>query len=356
MKVIITGGAGFIGSNAVARYLNRGAEVVIIDNLHRAGTDSNLEWIKRQGAVQLAEIDIRDGAATERVFRDNRDAALVLHLAGQVAVTSSVANPRLDFEINALGTINVLEAMRLAAMDAPLIYASTNKVYGDLIDLQVVERPRRWELPSLPDGIPEERGIDFHSPYGCSKGAADQYVRDYHRIYGLNTVVLRQSCIYGTRQFGHEDQGWIAWFVIAASLGFPLTIYGDGKQVRDVLFVEDLLDVYDLAASSIERARGKVFNVGGGPRNAISLIDLLEMLSGKLGRKIEHQVAERRPGDQRIYISDIRRAKNELGWEPKIDWRRGVERLAEWVAANRDDCRIAFESKLSEHHSSSTPQ
>ncbi|MDO8431586.1 MAG: GDP-mannose 4,6-dehydratase [Candidatus Binatus sp.] len=353
MKVIITGGAGFIGSNAAARYLARGLEVVIIDNLHRPGTASNFEWIRRHGPVQLAQVDIRDGESIAQTFQNNRDATLVLHLAGQVAVTSSVANPRADFEINALGTINVLEAMRLASMDAALIYASTNKVYGDLNDLKAVERTRRWELQDLPDGIPEERGIDFHSPYGCSKGAADQYVRDYHRIYGLNTVVLRQSCIYGTRQFGHEDQGWIAWFVIAAALGFPLTIYGDGKQVRDVLFVEDLLDVYDIAASRIESARGKIFNVGGGPRNAISLIDLLEMLSRKLGRRIDHRVAERRPGDQRIYISDIRRAKQELGWEPRIDWRDGVERLVEWVAANRDECRNAFESKAAEHRESS---
>ena len=345
MKVIVTGGAGFIGSNAAARYLERGAEVVIVDNLHRPGSDSNLAWIKRQGPIRLAPIDIRDSEAIEKTFRENRDAALVLHLAGQVAVTSSVANPRLDFEINALGTINVLEAMRLASMEAPLIYASTNKVYGDLNDLKVVERPQRWEFKDLPAGIPEERGIDFHSPYGCSKGAADQYVRDYHRIYGLNTVVLRQSCIYGTRQFGHEDQGWIAWFVIAASLGFPITIYGDGKQVRDVLFVDDLLDVYDAAADRIKQARGKIFNVGGGPRNAVSLIDLLDRLSSKLGKQIDRRAAERRPGDQLIYVSDIRRAGQELSWAPKVGWHDGVERLAEWVAANRDECREALNAR-----------
>ena len=349
MKVIITGGAGFIGSNAAARYLDRGHEVVVIDNLDRPGTNLNLNWIKRHGPLQLARIDIRDGESIAKTFRANRDASLVLHLAGQVAVTNSVAQPRLDFEINALGTINVLEALRLASMDAPLIYASTNKVYGELNDVNVVERSKRWEFENLPHGIAEERGIDFHSPYGCSKGAADQYVRDYNRIYGLNTVVFRQSCIYGTRQFGHEDQGWIAWFVIAAALGFPMTVYGDGKQVRDVLFIDDLLDGYDAAASKIDIARGRIFNIGGGPRNAISLRELLEALSRKLGRKIDYRIAEPRRGDQRIYVSDIRRAQQEFAWTPKIGWVDGIDRLTAWVAANRDECRKAFEREASAH-------
>ena len=234
MKAIITGGAGFIGSNAAVRYLKRGFEVVIIDNFHRPGTRSNLEWVKSAGSVTLAEIDIRDAAAVEKTFRSHRDASLVLHLAGQVAVTASIADPRFDFETNALGTLNVLEAMRRAEMESPLIYSSTNKVYGEISQLAVVERPTRYEYASLPHGVGEDRLVDFHSPYGCSKGTADQYVRDYHRVYGLNCVVFRQSCIYGTQQFGNEDQGWIAWFLIAAELGLPLTIYGDGKQVRDV--------------------------------------------------------------------------------------------------------------------------
>ena len=342
MKVLITGGAGFIGSNAAARYIDRGADVVLIDNLHRRGTTSNLNWLKQRGRLTFENADIRDAASIQRIFRANRDASLVLHLAGQVAVTSSVSDPMLDFQINALGTLNVLEAMRRGKMEAPIIYTSTNKVYGGLASAKVVEHAQRWELESLPAGIAEDHPTDFHSPYGCSKGAADQYVRDYNRIYGLNTVVFRQSCIYGTRQFGHEDQGWIAWFLIAAELGLPLTLFGDGKQVRDVLFIDDLLDAFDLAAEKIAVARGKIYNIGGGPVNSISLLELLDYLSVECGIRIDCRKAAQRPGDQRIYVSDIRRARSDLGWQPRIGWKSGVKRLAGWVVENREECRIAF--------------
>src|SRR5262249_11933578 len=245
MKTVITGGAGFIGVNAAARYLKRGHHVVVIDNLHREGVQRNLDWLRSQGPVEFHQLDIRDGAALSRLFERHADANQVLHLAAQVAVTTSVRSPREDFEINALGTFNVLEAMRHAGVAAPVIYASTNKVYGEMTSVGVTEEHGRYAYRSLPHGVSEENHLDFHSPYGCSKGAADQYMIDYHRIYGFRTVVFRQSCIYGYRQFGAEDQGWVAWFMIASQLGRAITVYGDGKQVRDILFIEDLLDAYD---------------------------------------------------------------------------------------------------------------
>ena len=338
MKAIITGGAGFIGSNAAVRYLKRGFEVVIIDNFHRPGTRSNLAWVKSCGRSTLAEIDIRDGAAVEKTFRAHRDASLVLHLAGQVAVTASIADPRLDFETNALGTLNVLEAMRRAEMESPLIYSSTNKVYGGISEVAVVETSTRYEYSNLPHGVGEDRLLDFHSPYGCSKGTADQYVRDYQRIYGLNCVVFRQSCIYGTQQFGSEDQGWIAWFLIAAELGLPLTIYGDGKQVRDVLYIEDLLDAFDAAAAGIAIATGSIYNVGGGIPNAISLLELIDFASKRLKRALPYTFAAARQGDQRIYVSDIRKIESDLNWKPRVGWQEGVGIVHDWVHAHREEC------------------
>src|SRR5436190_19211093 len=245
MKAIITGGAGFIGCNASARYLKHGDEVVVIDNLSRRGTQQNLDWLGPQGNLTFVKTDIADAGAVRKAFDAHGDADLILHLAGQVAVTSSVSDPRDDFQSNALGTFNVLEAVRAIGTKAPFLYASTNKVYGGMEDLGIVERNGRYDYADFPNGVSEERGLDFHSPYGCSKGSADQYVRDYHRIYGLNTVVFRQSCIYGYRQFGMEDQGWIAWFFIAAEKGKEISVYGDGKQVRDILFIDDLLDAYE---------------------------------------------------------------------------------------------------------------
>ena len=257
MKTIITGGAGFIGSNAASRYLRRGHHVVVVDNLCREGVQKNLEWLKPQGSLEFVRLDVRQGAELTQLFRKHRDADQVLHLAAQVAVTTSVNDPREDFEINALGTFNVLEAARKAEITAPLLYSSTNKVYGEMTEVGVVEKNGRYAYQSLDQGVAESRNLDFHSPYGCSKGAADQYVIDYHRIYGLRTIVFRQSCIYGYRQFGAEDQGWIAWFMIANQLNRPITVYGDGKQVRDILFIEDLLNAYDAAFAAGRRGRGQ---------------------------------------------------------------------------------------------------
>ncbi len=335
MKTIITGGAGFIGSNAVSRYLCRGDHVIVVDNLSRYGTSKNLEWLKSQGSLAFIQLDIRDFDALARVFREHRDADRILHLAGQVAVTTSVTSPREDFEINALGTFNVLEAMRLAGVNAPLIYSSTNKVYGEMTDIGAVEKDGRYAYASLPSGVSEQRNLDFHSPYGCSKGAADQYVIDYHRIYGLRTTVFRQSCIYGYRQFGAEDQGWVAWFMIASQLGRPITVYGDGKQVRDILFINDLLDAYDAAFAAGEAAAGRVYNIGGGPDNVLSLLQLLAYIERRQQQKLCYDFADWRPGDQKAFISDIRSARGELGWTPKTSCLRGLDLLYDWVQQNK---------------------
>jgi len=263
-------------------------------------------------------------------------AEVIVHLAAQVAVTTSVVNPREDFEINALGTFNVLEAARLSGHKPIVLYASTNKVYGGMEDVPVEEAETRWRYADLPLGCPETQPLDFHSPYGCSKGTGDQYVRDYHRIYDLPTVVMRQSCIYGQRQWGVEDQGWLAWMIIAAVTGRKLTIYGDGKQVRDVLYVDDLLDAYDAAVARIETVQGQVFNLGGGPQNVISVwTEFGPMLEKLLGKKVPVSRGDWRPGDQKVFVADIRKAGRELLWTPKIGVEEGVQRLFDWVSKNK---------------------
>jgi CDP-paratose 2-epimerase len=335
MKVLITGGAGFIGCNSAARFLRRGDEVVVIDNLIRPGMSRNLEWLKAQGKVTFVKMDIVDGEGLERAIADHADCDLVLHLAGQVAVTSSVVNPRADFNANLLGTFNLLEAVRRRAPKVVLVYSSTNKVYGGMEDQGVTLRDGRYVCSNLPHGVNESVQLDFHSPYGCSKGGADQYVRDYHRIYGLRSVVFRQSCIYGYRQFGLEDQGWVAWFTIASQLKRPISLYGDGRQVRDILFVDDLVDAYEAAYARIDQVAGQVFNVGGGPSNTISLLDLLEYLGRKQGAPIPYTTMNWRPGDQRVFVSDNRRAAKELGWTPKTNWQTGLDLLYSWVGENK---------------------
>jgi CDP-paratose 2-epimerase len=333
MKIIITGGAGFIGANAASRYLLAGHQVVILDNLEREGSIKNLEWLRPLGPFEFIKQDIRDASGVLRTFLQHRDADRVLHLAAQVAVTTSVADPRTDFETNALGTLNVLEAMRKTEMEAPCIYSSTNKVYGQMNDAAVTERDGRYQFKDLPYGVPESRNLDFHSPYGCSKGAADQYTLDYHRLFGLRTIVMRQSCIYGYRQFGAEDQGWLAWFMIAAQMGLPITVFGDGKQVRDILFIDDLLSAYDAAFES-PNAAGRVYNLGGGPKNVLSLVDLIRYIEARQGRPLRHKTSDWRPGDQKAFVSDIRRSEHELNWSPRIGTERGMSLLYDWVAEN----------------------
>lgn len=334
-KTLVVGGAGFIGCNAAKRFSDAGDGVAVFDNLSRKGTRENLDWLKEQVAVEAVVGDIRTYDEIAGFFKEHNDADVVVHMAAQVAVTTSVANPREDFEINALGTFNVLEAMREHLPDAVLVFASTNKVYGGMENVAVGLRDNRYQYENLPTGVSEEMPLDFHSPYGCSKGCADQYVRDYSRIYGLRTVVLRQSCIYGYRQFGIEDQGWVAWFTIATALEHPIVIYGDGKQVRDVLFVDDLLDAFQLAAKNPEKHSGRIYNIGGGPDNTMSLLELLDFLRSLSGREIEYSFADWRPGDQQVFVSDIRLAKERMGWSPKVAPKEGVSRLYEWVMENK---------------------
>lgn len=332
-KVLITGGAGFIGCNYAAHLLQSGYEITIFDNLSRQGASSNLDWLQERfrGDFIFVHADVRDAQAL-------LDAAngqdMIVHLAAQVAVTSSVADPREDFEINAIGTFNVLEAARLSANNPLVVYASTNKVYGRMEHVPVVERDTRWEYADLPMGLPETHPLDFHSPYGCSKGAGDQYVRDYARIYHLPTVVFRQSCVYGPRQFGIEDQGWLAHFVLSTINGRPIKIYGDGKQVRDLLWVDDLLAAYDLAMKHPDRVAGKVFNIGGGPDHTLSIWhELQPLLSELAGREQETIYHDSRPGDQKVYVSDIR-AFSKLGWYPSVGVGTGLQRLWNWANEN----------------------
>ncbi len=333
---LITGGAGFIGSNYAARCLSRGEEVVIFDNLSRRGADSNIEWLSdrfNRKSFELIKEDIRDVDAVKTAAKG---ADRILHLAAQVAVTTSVTDPKTDFEINANGTFNALEAARASGRKPAFLYASTNKVYGGMEDVAVVELESRYDYQDLPDGASEKQPLDFHSPYGCSKGCGDQYVRDYYRIYDLPTVVFRQSCIYGTRQFGVEDQGWLAWFIIAAITGHPITIYGNGKQVRDVLFIDDLLDAYDAAFGHIKTSAGQVFNIGGGRNNSIAVwTEFRPLLENLLGKPIKTRIREWRPGDQPVFISDIRKAQSLLGWQPKIGVEQGIRRLFNWVKENQ---------------------
>ena len=340
-KVVVTGGAGFIGSNLVASLLHKGNHrVVLYDNLSRPGTEKNLAWLQGLGLPYL-EVVIGGVCEFERLQEAMQDADVVYHLASQVAVTSSVDNPREDFETNAWGTFNVLEAARLSGCNPIVLYASTNKVYGGMEEVAIREGSEHYEYVPPRTGISEQQPLDFHSPYGCSKGAGDQYVRDYHRIYGLRTLVLRQSCIYGPRQFGNEDQGWVAHFVIQSCLDQPLTIYGDGKQVRDILYVDDLLRAAELAIQNIEITQGQIYNIGGGPENAISLLELIRLLEGTLGREIRYNFEDWRPGDQRVYISDISKAGRDFGWAPSILKAEGVHRLLAWVQDNTDLFRKA---------------
>lgn len=334
-KVLITGGAGFIGINAAEYYLNKGFSVIIFDNFSRKGSRENVKWLQNihKNNLDIIQKDIRSDLAELNMAVEGTD--LVLHLAGQVAVTTSVTHPFEDFQINALGTLNVLEAVRKSKGDPIVIYSSTNKVYGGMEDIAVAEIGGKYQYVGLPNGVSEERQLDFHSPYGCSKGCADQYVRDYTRIYGMKTVVFRQSCIYGFRQFGIEDQGWVAWFTIASTLNKHLSIYGDGKQVRDVLFITDLIKAFDMAFENINKTNGQIYNIGGGPENQMSLHDLMGLLERFSGRHIDFGYSDWRPGDQKVFVCDISRAYNEFSWKPEIGIEEGVKKLYDWVLANK---------------------
>src|SRR5262249_10293798 len=325
----------FIGSNLVSTLLNDEQHVTVFDSISRKGSEHNLSWLQghpRRDHLRFVQGDVRDFDAMRFAAAS---ADVIYHLAAQVAVTTSIEDPRTDYETNATGTLNTLEAARLSGRYPAVVFTSTNKVYGGIEDVPVVETDTRYAFPGLPDGIPESRPLDFHSPYGCSKGAADQYVRDYARIYDLPTVVFRMSCIYGPRQFGNEDQGWLAHFMIAALTGRPITIYGEGKQVRDGLYVEDLVRAFRLAAEKIDAAAGQVFNIGGGPANTLAVWqEFRELLADLKGEKVPATYGAWRPGDQPCYVSDIRKADRLLGWQPEVDRETGVRRLWDWVEAN----------------------
>jgi CDP-paratose 2-epimerase len=335
MTTLVTGGAGFIGANVAHRLLSAGEKVRLLDDLSRRHVEKNVSWLRQaHGDVDLVVGDVRDSAVVRAAMRD---VSHVFHFAAQVAVTTSLVDPLHDFDVNARGTLVVLEAMRAMKEPPSLLYTSTNKVYGACNDVEFVRQGKRYvpEDARLRDaGIDETRPLEFHSPYGCAKGTADQYVLDWARTYGLRTCVFRMSCIYGARQFGNEDQGWVAHFLLRAERGEPITIYGDGHQVRDVLFVDDLVDAMLRARAAMPAVAGRAFNVGGGPANALSLLELLARIEARLGRRPDVSFEPWRTADQRWYVSDVRKMGRALGWRPRTAVRPGLERLRAWLESS----------------------
>ena len=334
--ILITGGAGFIGSNLADRLAGEGCDILIYDALSRSGVGRNLDWLRQRHGSRIAHLagDVRD---EDELARAVAGAGAVFHFAAQVAVTTSLVDPREDFDINVRGTINLLDAVRVRGEPVPVVFASTNKVYGDLADIALDAINDRHEPRSFAArrGIDESRALDFHTPYGCSKGAADQYVLDYARSFGIPTAVFRMSCIYGQRQMGTEDQGWVAHFLIRALEGRPITIYGDGCQVRDVLEVGDAVNAYVTALENIDRISGRAFNLGGGPANAISLHDLLDEIRQIVRRDVDLSFEDWRQGDQRWFVADTSAARAALGLPAPLGWRQGIARFADWLAAER---------------------
>jgi CDP-paratose 2-epimerase len=335
---LITGGAGFVGSNLAHRLLASGRRVRVLDNLSRPGVEQNLQWLRQQHGqlLDFVRADIRDAQAVNEAMAGVQQ---VFHFAAQVAVTTSLEDPQEDFAVNALGTLNVLEAARKRPVPPALIMTSTNKVYGGLEDLALSVQGQRYlpvDAAIAERGIGEARPLDFHSPYGCSKGTADQYVVDYARSYGMTTLVFRMSCIYGPRQFGTEDQGWVAHFILRALRGERITLYGDGMQVRDVLFVDDLVEAFLLAEQNAHRLKGRAFNMGGGAGNAISLQDLLDRIEQLQGARPAVDFDAWRTGDQRYYVSDTQAFQRETGWQPRVAAEEGIARLYEWLAARQE--------------------
>jgi CDP-paratose 2-epimerase len=338
--VLITGGCGFVGTSLAHRMLSAGRRVRVFDDLSRRGVEDNLRWLQSRHGENL-EVETGDVCDLNALRSSVREASSVFHFAAQVAVTTSVTDPLRDFEVNARGTLNVLEAVREASLNKPappLIFTSTNKVYGALDDLEIVRIGERYEPRDeavRAHGIAESRALDFHSPYGCSKGAADQYVLDYARTFGLPALVFRMSCIYGPHQKGNEDQGWVAHFLLRALDGEPVTLYGDGRQVRDLLFSEDLVDAFLLAESNAERLRARAFNIGGGARNTFSLLELLNYIGELRGQQPDVRFDDWRPGDQRYYVSDARGFEAATGWQAKTNVHDGVRRLLRWLEDER---------------------
>ena len=336
MKYLITGGCGFIGSNLAAEVLKRGEELIVFDNLFRFGSSQNLEWLKKQGEFKYYPYDIRNNNDVETVIKEVKP-DYVFHLAGQVAMTTSIANPRLDFEVNALGTFNLLDAIRKYSPETVVLYSSTNKVYGDFSDLTFEETNTRYICKEYPNGFPESITLDFHSPYGCSKGAADQYLRDFNRIYGLKTIVFRHSSMYGSNQHATFDQGWVGWFCQKAleikngTAKEPFTISGTGKQVRDVLHNSDVVNLY-FATKDVKEAYGQAFNIGGGIDNSLSLLELFNLLEEILDIKMNYRQIEWRESDQRIFVADNKKITSTASWKPLIQTEAGIKSMLEWLS------------------------
>ena len=336
MKYLITGGCGFLGSNLAYRLIKENNDVTIIDNLSRIGSRNNLLWLKGSGGFNFFEADVSNVEFVNKTIKElNPD--VIVHLAGQVAMTTSLENPRRDFEINVLGTINILESARKFSPDSIIIYSSTNKVYGDLEELEYVEKEKRYEIRNNSIGLNEDTRLDFRSPYGCSKGAADQYMLDYARQFSLNTIVFRHSSIFGDRQYSTFDQGWIGWFVSQAillkerKLPSPITISGNGKQVRDVLFATDLIECYSQAIKNSTNCIGKAYNIGGGYDNSISLLELFDFLNDIFQIEIIYNELPWRSSDQKVFIADITRAKSDFNFSPSINKFDGIKKMIDWV-------------------------
>lgn len=335
MKILITGGCGFLGSNLAAEVLKRGDELFIFDNLYRMGSESNLKWLMELGKFKFYKSDIRSYNDVEFAIKDSMP-DVIFHLAGQVAMTTSLENPRFDFEVNVLGGNNLLESVRKFCNNAIITYSSTNKVYGDLSSVNYIENETRFETPDYPIGFDENVALNFQSPYGCSKGATDQYMLDYAKMFNIRTVVFRHSSIFGGRQFATADQGWIGWFIKQAldiksgKLKRPFTISGSGKQVRDVLFADDLINCYFSAIQNIDSIKGEVFNIGGGISNSLSLLELFSILEQKMSIQMEYEKLPWRISDQKVFIADITKAKEELKWSPAISSRDGIARMIDW--------------------------
>lgn len=339
MKILVTGGCGFLGSNLARAGMGAGHEVAVFDNMARRGADQNLQWLKEGGDVAFHKADVRSRDDVEQAIRAFRPDVL-FHTAGQVAMTTSVADPRLDFETNALGTFNVLDAVRRYSPETIVTFSSTNKVYGDLEAYRYSETPTRYVCDDFPGGFPESVPLDFRTPYGCSKGSADQYIRDFALTYGLRTIVFRHSTIFGGRQFATADQGWIGWFVEQAVATAadpdrePFTISGNGKQVRDVLFAPDLVECYFAAVERIDHTVGETFNMGGGHANSLSLLELFAALEAELGVKLRYRELPPRASDQKVFIADIAKAERLFGWRPRTDTATGLRQMIDWVRAS----------------------
>lgn len=339
MKYLITGGCGFLGSNISSEILNQGNELVVFDSLYRFGSYQNLEWLKTQGEFEFIHGDIRNTNDVEGAIKHHKP-DVIYHLAGQVAMTTSIADPRMDFEVNVGGTFNLLNAVRLYSPESTIIYSSTNKVYGDLEQFEYSETETRYECIDKPNGFDEAVNLDFHSPYGTSKGSSDQYMLDFARIYGLKTVVFRHSSMFGGRQFATSDQGWIGWFTqqaIEIKKGVakaPFTISGNGKQVRDLLYASDCVALYLKAAENIESIKGQAFNIGGGIENSSSLLELFHFLEVELDIQMIYEQLPPRESDQRVFVADVTKVKEMMNWQPQVSKFTGIRKMIDWVSSN----------------------